>query len=102
MFITDGYGNSRVAHFGADGMFIKDCRRGDLPGQFNTPHAIVIDNKGTLYVGDRQNRRIQVFDENGTPLKDLEQLRRDHAPCASPRGRTRLSGAWMKPFRPLS
>jgi DNA-binding beta-propeller fold protein YncE len=70
MFITDGYGNSRVAHFGADGMFIKDWgRRGDLPGQFNTPHAIVIDNKGTLYVGDRQNRRIQVFDENGNLLK---------------------------------
>ena len=70
IFVTDGYGNSRVAHFGADGNFIRDWgERGAEIGQFHTPHSIVIDSKGLLYIADRENRRIQVFDQDGKFLK---------------------------------
>jgi hypothetical protein len=65
-YITDGYGNSRVAHFSKEGNLINYWGdRGTGPGQFNTPHSIVIDKQNNLYVADRQNSRIQVFDLNG-------------------------------------
>ncbi len=85
LFISDGYGNSRVAHFGADGNFIKDWgRRGDAIGQFNTPHAIVVDAKGIVYVGDRGNRRIQVFDAEGNFLKVWNNVGAPWAMCITP------------------
>ncbi|MFH1517904.1 MAG: 6-bladed beta-propeller [Pseudomonadota bacterium] len=65
-FIADGYGNSRVAVFNKDGNFVKSWgERGSQPGNFNTPHAIVIDSNDLIYVGDRGNSRIQVFDTEG-------------------------------------
>lgn len=65
-YVTDGYGNSRVAKFSADGKFLFDWgKRGDGPGEFNLPHGIAIDAQGRLYVADRSNRRIQVFDAQG-------------------------------------
>ncbi len=83
--MTDGYGNSRVAHFGADGNFIKDWgRRGSDVEQFNTPHGIVIDSKGTLYVADRGNRRIQVFDEDGKFLKVWNNVGAPWSVCITP------------------
>jgi len=66
-FVTDGYGNSRVAKFTREGNLVKYWGdRGTRPGQFNTPHSIVIDRNQNLYVADRQNNRIQVFDTDGT------------------------------------
>jgi len=66
VFISDGYGNSRVAHFDAKGKFVKAWGEfGDAPGQFNLPHGIVMDSKGKLYVADRNNGRVQVFDQKG-------------------------------------
>lgn len=68
-FISDGYGNTRVAKFDKDGKFIKMWgTRGTGPSQFNTPHSIAIDKNRRVYVADRANNRIQVFDENGTYL----------------------------------
>lgn len=65
-YVTDGYGNSRVAKFTREGTLIKYWGdRGTKPGQFNTPHSIVMDANSTLYVADRQNDRIQVFDTDG-------------------------------------
>ncbi|MGA8324030.1 MAG: peptidyl-alpha-hydroxyglycine alpha-amidating lyase family protein [Xanthobacteraceae bacterium] len=65
-FISDGYINSRVAKVDKDGNCIKSWGdRGDGPGQFNTPHAIATDNNGNVYVADRGNHRIQVFDSDG-------------------------------------
>jgi len=66
IYITDGYVNSRVAKFDKNGDW--DSSFGDPgagPGQFRLPHAIVIDRNDNLYVGDRSNRRIQVFDARG-------------------------------------
>ena len=66
MFVSDGYGNSRVAKFDKDGNFVKDWgERGNQPGDFNTPHSLVVDNNDVVYVADRGNSRIQVFDTEG-------------------------------------
>jgi DNA-binding beta-propeller fold protein YncE len=65
-YVTDGYGNSRVAKFSREGNLVKYWGdRGTRPGQFNTPHSIVMDRNSTLYVADRQNSRVQVFDTDG-------------------------------------
>ena len=66
LFISDGYGNSRVAHFDRTGRFVKAWgKKGSAPGEFNLPHTIVVDSKGRLYVGDRNNARVQVFEQSG-------------------------------------
>jgi DNA-binding beta-propeller fold protein YncE len=65
-YVTDGYGNSRVAKFTFEGNLVKYWGdRGTKTGQFNTPHNIVMDANSTLYVADRQNNRVQVFDTDG-------------------------------------
>ncbi|MGP0090633.1 MAG: peptidyl-alpha-hydroxyglycine alpha-amidating lyase family protein [Xanthobacteraceae bacterium] len=69
-FISDGYINSRVAKIDKNGNWIKSWgERGKEPGQFNTPHSIATDPQGNVYVADRGNRRIQVFDGEGTFLR---------------------------------
>ena len=65
-FISDGYINSRVAKVDQNGNWLKSWgERGTGPGQFHTPHSIALDAKGSVYVADRSNRRIQVFDREG-------------------------------------
>ncbi len=66
IFVADGSGPSRVAKFDKNGVYIKSWGgRGEAPGQFSTPHSIVVDAKENVYVADRGNKRIQVFDTNG-------------------------------------
>jgi DNA-binding beta-propeller fold protein YncE len=70
-YVADGYGNSRVVKFTREGNLVKYWGdRGARPGQFNTPHSIVIDKNANLYVADRQNNRVQVFDTDGTFKKE--------------------------------
>ncbi len=65
-YISDGYINSRVAKVDRDGNWLKSWGdRGTGPGQFHTPHSIALDARGFVYVADRSNRRIQVFDGEG-------------------------------------
>ena len=72
IFISDGYINSRVAKVDKDGNWVKSWgTRGDKPGEFNTPHSIAADAQGNIYVADRFNRRIQVFDGNGKFLRAI-------------------------------
>lgn len=67
IYVADGYGNARVAKFDKHGKFIKSWgSRGLAPGEFNTPHGIALDAQGNVYVADAGNRRIQVFDSDGT------------------------------------
>lgn len=66
IFIADGYGNSRVVRTNREGKFeLAWGEKGTGKSQFDLPHAIRIDSKGLVYVGDRENDRIQVFDQNG-------------------------------------
>lgn len=66
IYITDGYVNSRVAKFDKNADWSKSWgSKGTGPGQFNLPHSIAIDLQDNIYVGDRSNRRIQVFDTQG-------------------------------------
>jgi hypothetical protein len=70
IYISDGYINSRIAKYDRNGDWVKSWgERGTRPGQFNLPHAIVIDRNDNVYVGDRSNRRIQVFDTEGRFLR---------------------------------
>jgi DNA-binding beta-propeller fold protein YncE len=70
--LSDGYINSRVAKVDKDGNWIKSWgERGKGPGQFNTPHAIAVDAKDNIYVADRGNHRIQVFDTEGNFLRQM-------------------------------
>ena len=65
-YISDGYINSRVAKVDRDGNWLTSWGdRGTGPGQFHTPHSIALDAEGLVYVADRSNRRIQVFDQQG-------------------------------------
>lgn len=71
IFVSDGYGNSRVMKFDQSGRFIKTWgKKGKAPGEFDLPHAIAVDNKGLVYVGDRENQRIQIFDADGKFIKE--------------------------------
>jgi hypothetical protein len=62
----EGYKRSRVAKFDKDGNFVKSWgERGGAPGDFNTPHSLVVDSNDIVYVADRGNSRIQTFDTDG-------------------------------------
>jgi hypothetical protein len=65
-FISDGYGNARVHKYSPDGKLLLSWgESGTGPGQFNIAHNIATDKDGWVYVADRENQRIQVFDRNG-------------------------------------
>jgi len=71
-YISDGYINSRVAKVDKNGVWLKSWGEpGDQPGQFNVPHSIAVDAQGRVYVADRGNRRIQVFDVDGQFLRQI-------------------------------
>ena len=71
-YISDGYINSRIAKVDKNGNWVKSWGEpGDQPGQFSTPHSIAADAQGNIYVADRGNRRIQVFDGEGRFLRQI-------------------------------
>jgi hypothetical protein len=66
IFVSDGYGNARVHKYSPDGKLVMSWGEpGTDPGQFNIVHNIVADTDGWVYVADRENHRVQVFDSNG-------------------------------------
>ncbi len=84
IFVSDGYGNSRVVKYDKDGRFVKSAgTKGSAPGQLNLPHTMAMDAAGNVYVGDRSNNRIQVFD-NDLKLKTIyDQTGAPWAMCIS-------------------
>ena len=80
IYVSDGYGNACVHKFTPDGKLIKTWGEpGTDPGQFNIVHNIVTDADGWVYVADRENHRVQVFDGNGKYETQWNNL---HRPCA--------------------
>ncbi len=70
IFVADGYGNSRVVKIDKNGRWMKTWgERGSAPGQFNILHTIASDKNNNIYIGDRTNRRIQVFDPDGNAVR---------------------------------
>jgi DNA-binding beta-propeller fold protein YncE len=73
--VTDGYGNSRVVKFSPEGKYLMEWgKRGKGPGEFDTPHVAVVDSHQNVYVSDRENNRIQIFDSNGKFLRQWTHL----------------------------
>jgi len=80
IYVSDGYGNARVHKFTPDGKLIASWGEpGTDPGQFNIVHNIAADADGFVYVADRENHRVQVFDGNGRYETQWNNL---HRPCA--------------------
>jgi sugar lactone lactonase YvrE len=73
IYITDGYINARVAKFDKNGDYVKSWGSpGTGPGEFRLPHSIVIDHQDYIYVGDRSNHRVEVFDTEGKFIRMFE------------------------------
>ena len=72
IFISDGYINSRVAKFDRNGDWVRSWgEKGTREGEFDTPHSIAADARGNIYVADRGNRRIQVFNSDGAYQRSI-------------------------------
>jgi 6-bladed beta-propeller protein len=85
IFVSDGYGNKRVVKFDKNGNFVKAWgSRGQGPGQFEDVHTIAADAKGNVYVGDRFNKRIQVFDGDGNFKTMYTNVGAPWAVCITP------------------
>jgi DNA-binding beta-propeller fold protein YncE len=79
IYVSDGYGNARVHKYTRDGRLLFSWGAyGTDPGQFNLVHSITTDGEGRVYVADRENHRVQVFDPEGA---FLEQWVNMHRPC---------------------
>jgi DNA-binding beta-propeller fold protein YncE len=80
VFVADGHGgktNARIMKFTHDGKFIKTWgHKGTGPGEFDIPHALAMDSRGRLFVADRNNNRIQIFDQDGVFLDQWTQFSR--------------------------
>jgi DNA-binding beta-propeller fold protein YncE len=75
IYISDGYGNARVLEYNAKGQRVKVWgSAGTGPGQFNQPHGIAVDDRGVVYVADRNNARLQRFDADGNYLGEWKHL----------------------------
>ena len=75
IYVSDGYGNARVVHFDPEGKYLGEWGEpGQGPGQFSIPHSIALDSKGRVYVADRNNVRIQVFDGKGKFVEEWRDL----------------------------
>ena len=82
IFVADGHGeqpaaNARIMKFDSHGKFLKTWgKKGSGIGEFDCPHTLAFDSQGRLFVGDRQNNRIQIFDQEGRFIAEWKQFSR--------------------------
>jgi hypothetical protein len=85
IYVADGYGNSRIAKYDSNGKWIRNWgSTGTGDGQFRVVHGIQIDAANNVYVADRDNRRIQVFDADGTFKTQFRNVGAPWAICITP------------------
>jgi peptidylamidoglycolate lyase len=73
-YVSDGYGNSRIVKFSPTGKYLFEWgKKGDREGEFNIPHGICLDGNGNVYVADRENSRIQIFNPDGKFMKQYAE-----------------------------
>lgn len=73
-YVSDGYGNSRIIKFSASGKYLFSWgKRGSGEGEFDVPHGLALDDKGNVYVADRENNRTQMFDAGGQYLRQFTE-----------------------------
>jgi streptogramin lyase len=82
IFVSEGHGSAagtpaRILKFSKDGKLIRSWGKlGSAPGEFDQPHALAMDSRGRLFVGDRNNNRIEIFDQDGKFLEEWKQFSR--------------------------
>jgi 6-bladed beta-propeller len=85
IFVSDGYGNSRVVKYDKNGRFIKSAgKAGNGPGELRLPHTMAMDAQGNVYIGDRSNARVQVWDNDLNPKAIYDTVGNPWAVCISP------------------
>lgn len=85
IFVSDGYGDSRVVKYDKNGRFIKSAgTRGNQQGQLNLPHTLATDAQGNVYIGDRSNARVQVWDNDLNFKAIYDTVGSPWAICISP------------------
>ena len=77
IFVADGHVNNRIVKFSPEGEYLMEWgKTGSAPGEFAMPHALSMDSQGRLFVADRGNLRIQIFDQQGQFLEEWKQYGR--------------------------
>ena len=87
IFVSDGYGNNRVVKYDKNGRFLAQVgseKAGKESDQFNLPHGLAVDAKGDVYVSDRSNHRLQVFDNNLKFKASYDNIGDSWSVCVSP------------------
>ncbi|HEU0149396.1 MAG TPA: peptidyl-alpha-hydroxyglycine alpha-amidating lyase family protein, partial [Bradyrhizobium sp.] len=103
IYVSDGYGNARVHKYTPDGRLIRSWgEAGSDPGQFNIVHNIATDADGLVYVADRENHRVQVFDGDGRYQTQWNNLHRPCALCACGPKRTTFIIGELGPGLPVN
>jgi DNA-binding beta-propeller fold protein YncE len=94
-YVSDGYGNSRIVKFAKDGKYLAAWgKKGAGPGEFSTPHSVAVDSSGRVYVCDRDNNRVQIFNADGKFLRQWT-----HLGCALSMSITAKDDAWVLAHR---
>jgi DNA-binding beta-propeller fold protein YncE len=102
IYVSDGYGNAHIHVYSAAGRHLHTWGgSGFQPGQFNLPHNICCDQDGWVYVADRENDRVQIFDGRGHFETQWTGLQRPCAMCIEPYGQGNLYIGELAPFRPV-
>ncbi|HEY6256585.1 MAG TPA: peptidyl-alpha-hydroxyglycine alpha-amidating lyase family protein [Xanthobacteraceae bacterium] len=87
IYVSDGLNNARVAKFNKNGVFVKSWgAKGNEEGNFGTARSIAVDGRGTVYVGDGGNKRIEVFDSDGKFKTQYTNVGNPQALCITPGG----------------
>ncbi|HIG17444.1 MAG TPA: hypothetical protein EYQ31_09225, partial [Candidatus Handelsmanbacteria bacterium] len=87
MFVADGYSNARVHKYDPEGRLLMSWgESGTGPGQFNIVHNVIVDDDGFVYIADRENQRVQVFDTDGKFVTQWNDMSRVAAICMDPTG----------------